>query len=714
LNLRVLTPGLRAQVLLLALILLAIPWVGYRYVLEMERFLREGQESALGATARAVSTALHDRPALFAATGSAPLGSSDSGLYVRALPGPIELDGFDADWPAPTDAADTPIYAGATVSLVPRLGKRDRYLYLLAKVSDEHLIYRANAKARPDRADRIELAVVDPHGNFVRFVIAPLAAGSAQALRVTGDSASWDNPVTEPRVEAFWRETRHGYVAELRMPLTMIGPRLGLLAASVDDPERRETTSMVGPTGTDSPGMLAPVVIPESEIDLALQELGRTTTRIWVVDREHRVLAQTGTLKPSAEPSPAGQPDASMWSRLWFWLEQATLRRIYAQVFRRPSNDFDEGTQDPSALIGAQVDEALAGSSTTRWRATADQRAVVLSAAHPIKVGSIVAGAVVVEETTNAILSVRTRALETLFTTALVVLTLGTLTLFVFATRLSTRIRRLRDQAEEAVDAQGRMRGGIAASAAHDEIGDLSRSLSTMVRRLGEYNDYLESMGGRLAHEIRTPITVVRSSLDNLSMQVLPDDAKRYMDRAREGLARLSRIVASMTEATRLEQTLQHAEQEKFDLVAVVSGCVNGYRLAYSHSEFELNTPGDSVMVSGAPELIAQMLDKLAANAVDFAHAATLIVVSLEVDKARALLSVSNRGPALPAHMQKHLFESMVSIRPGAPGTEPHLGMGLYIVRLIAQFHGGAVRAENCADGSGVVITIELPIMLQR
>ena len=176
-----------------------------------------------------------------------------------------------------------------------------------------------------------------------------------------------------------------------------------------------------------------------------------------------------------------------------------------------------------------------------------------------------------------------------------------------------------------------------------DEIGDLSRSLSTMVRRLSEYNDYLESMGGRLAHEIRTPIAVVRSSLDNLSLQPLPEDAKRYMDRAREGLARLSRIVASMTEATRLEQTLQQADHEKFDLTEVVSGCVSGYRLAYAHCAFELTVPSEPVTISGAPELIAQMLDKLVANAVDFARAGTPVAIRLEVRPVRGLVEREQR-----------------------------------------------------------------------
>ena len=704
-------PGLRTQVLLLALILLVIPWVGYRYVLEMERFLREGQERALIATARAVATALHERAALFETGGAAPFGATDAGLYVRALPGPIHLDGDDSDWPLlSATSADVPLsYSGATVSMTPRLGKRDRYLYLLVKVTDEHLVYRPANDARTDRADRVELGLVNPRGAFQRLVVSASGPGPIQAWRIAGDGASVDVPLLESRVEGFWRETPTGYVVELRMPLTMVGPRLGLLVASVDDATTRDTTSMAGPTGVDKPEMLAQVLIPESEIDLILQGLGRTTSRIWVVDSDHRVLAQSGTLKPQPDP-PAPATDSSLAASLWAKIEQATLRRIYAQVLGHPSEDFDEGPPDASGSLGAEIDDALKGSTVTRWRTTPDQRAVVLSAAHPIFVADRPAGAVVVEETTNAILSVRTRALETLFTTALVVLLLGTIALFIFATRLSTRIRRLRDEAERAVDQQGRVRGLITSSTAGDEIGDVSRSVSTILRRLGEYNAYLENLGGRLAHELRTPIAVVRSSLDNLRLQQLPEEAKVYMERAQEGLVRLSRILTSMTEATRLEQLLQHSERESFDLVAVVAGCVNGYRLAYPTTQFELQVPPGPLTARGAPDLIAQMLDKLVVNAVDFALPDTAVRVELEVEQSTARLRVINDGPLLPDAMQGRLFESMVSIRPHQRGREPHLGIGLYIVRLIVEFHDGAVDAENRADGRGVVFGVALPL----
>jgi two-component system sensor histidine kinase ChvG len=99
------------------------------------------------------------------------------------------------------------------------------------------------------------------------------------------------------------------------------------------------------------------------------------------------------------------------------------------------------------------------------------------------------------------------------------------------------------------------------------------------------------------------------------------------------------------------------------------------------------------------------MLDKLAANAADFSSADEPVRIRLDE---RGTLTVSNSGPLLPAEMAGRLFESMVSFR-SREGREPHLGLGLYIVRLIAEFHGGHARAANREDGSGVVVRVDCP-----
>ena len=124
---------------------------------------------------------------------------------------------------------------------------------------------------------------------------------------------------------------------------------------------------------------------------------------------------------------------------------------------------------------------------------------------------------------------------------------------------------------------------------------------------------------------------------------------------------------------------------------------------------FDASLPGDAIPMLGNPDLIAQMLDKLIANAADFATPGSAIDVSLFTIGRTAVLSLANEGPLLPAGMQERLFDSMVSLR-ATGGGSPHLGLGLYIVRLIAQFHYGVARIDNLGDGSGIVVRIELPV----
>ena len=98
----------------------------------------------------------------------------------------------------------------------------------------------------------------------------------------------------------------------------------------------------------------------------------------------------------------------------------------------------------------------------------------------------------------------------------LAVMLVVALGLFFFASRISSRVRFLRNQAEGIIDEGGRVKNTIVPSRSSDEIGDLSRSFSSIVERLTQYTNYLENMSSRLSHELRTPVTVVRSSIENL------------------------------------------------------------------------------------------------------------------------------------------------------------------------------------------------------
>ncbi len=543
--------SLRLKLALVALTLLALPWVGYRYVQEMERFLLEAQQQALLATARAVATALHERPQL-----------------------------------------------------------------MRLKVAEDDAARRAAEESLQQAAE--------------------LADRSGQPVVV--EEIGRESVMTEQQSVA--------------------------------------------------------------EIDAILRGLERSTGRIWVVNRELKLLALAGSLKPKAKPEGDGGDGAA---RLW--------RDILARIVSRPDADFDEALDEDVLATGREITRALLGAPATRVRNSADGRAVIVSAAHPIWRRDNVVGAVVVEETTHSILSVRSQAMERLLLATIAVFALAAAVLLGFATRLSNRIRRLRDEAESAVDAHGRLKQLTSGSRAGDEIGDLSRSFSAVLAKLAQHHGYLESLAGRLSHELRTPIAVVRSSLENLRLEPDPAQAQVYLGRAEEGLARLSKILTRMSEATRLEQSLRSEARERYDLAAVATECVSGYRLAYPQRSFELQPPDQLLQVDGSPDLLVQLLDKLVANAVDFGRAGTPVRIGLQRAGNDAQLVVANAGPPLPAEVQGRLFEAMISSRPDRGGERndgPHLGLGLYIARLVAEFHGGTIAAASQADGVAVTVTLPL------
>ena len=589
--------GLKAKLFLVTLSLAAIPLVGIGYVREMETLLVAQQEQNLLAAARAIATALNDRPALLRLKPEDPVLKREKEEAIRAMLG---IDAASNAATAATAGAQTAASAGSQIQ-------------------------------------------------------AP-AQTVAQVI-ATEDTAA-PRPVSE-------------------------------------------------------------------EVEPIVASLNRARSRIWVIDKRFQLLALSGTLKnPDARyPETVGaggsmnndarKPLGDNVSDAMTWWEkiESLLRPLYERILTRPTENFDDSLPEDAIVSGSEVSKALAGNGATRWRTTPDNRARILSAAHPVWAGNDVVAVVVVEETGNAIASFTSRALEKLITATLAVFILVAGVVLLFATRLTQRVRRLRDEAESAVDAQGRVRALTAGSTAGDEIGDLSRSFSQLLERLAQYHDYLENLGARITHEFRTPVTVVRSSLDNLAMQPLPPEAREYMQRADEGLKRLNNLITRMGEARRLEQALRDGERSVYDARLVVQGCLEGYRGAYPQQVFEARINDTPAIVDGSPDLLAQALDKLIANAVSFALSNTPIIVSLHAEDGRAVLAVENTGPLLPAGASERLFDSMVSVRAGdAANSEPHLGLGLYVARLAAEFHRGAASARNRDDGSGVVVQLALPL----
>jgi signal transduction histidine kinase len=204
---------------------------------------------------------------------------------------------------------------------------------------------------------------------------------------------------------------------------------------------------------------------------------------------------------------------------------------------------------------------------------------------------------------------------------------------------------------------------------------------------------------------MRTPLTIVTSSLENLEHEALAGESAKYTARAKEGALRLHRILSAMSESSRVEELIENAEPEPFDLRAVLSSTVTAYADAWPERRFSFASAQASAPMQGSPELIIQMLDKLVENAVGFSGKGDEIVIRLTQESGKLLLSVTNPGPPLPGRMRLQLFDSMVSVRGNESGE--HLGLGLFIARLIAVGHGGTIKAFDIEGG--VTFEVHLP-----
>jgi two-component system sensor histidine kinase ChvG len=679
--------SIRLQLLLVALTTLVLPWAGCQYARELESALRDSQEKSLLASAATIANALSAQPQrVFHELSDAQAFSASAGdLYVYPLLTQPLLDGYRDDWGIAADPTPLPTATGYRSRI--QAGSTERYLYIYAEVDDAHFDAQPN-NARPDqsRFDRVELTLQGADGARSSYFFATSAPGliAAQSV-VKGDDGAL-RIAAEPRIQAFWLQTSVGYHLEARIPLSFVGPHLWTEA--IDG--RGERRSGIGPAANPEGGRL---FFTTAGLDALLSTFVRDGTRVTVIDTNALKLGSAGGL--TATPLGETEDKGSTWYRFFLGIDTSAMPQVV------PAADH---------LSGDSVRAALLGRARAQWVLEQTARELLLMAAAPIVIDGQTRGAIVLEQAADQLLALRDRALTRLFNLTLIATFLSVIIMLAFATWLSVRIGRLRSAAESAVGSDGKIQLHMPESASGDEIGALARGFERLLSRLNEHTQYLRTLGGKLSHELRTPLTIVRSSLDNLESEGLRDDQALYITRAREGTVRLQSILSALGAAARVEESIKQSERVNFDMRDLLSSAAAAYRDGFAGVRIGLELPPDACFARGAPDLIVQLLDKLIENAVDFCPRGGAISVRLVRSQADYLLEVGNDGPLIPAALMGHLFESMFEQRHGRD-DKPHFGLGLYIVRLIAEFHGGTAAAANRADGGGVIFTVTLPLI---
>lgn len=679
--------SIRLQLLIVALSTLVLPWAGCQYARELETALRDSQEKALLASAGTIANALSAQPQrVFHDPDETPQFAAALGdLYVHPLRSQPLLDGYRDDWGVA--AAPEPLPAAGDYGARIQAGATDRYLYLYIEVDDSRFDPEpSDVHPEQDRFDRINLTLQRPDGTRDFYFFATSAPGLIGVQRIVNGGDGRDHAVEEPRIQAYWLQSSAGYHLEARIPLSFVGWRLWVEALAGHGSGRAGVTEDRAPEG----GRL---FFTAAGLDELLATFIRSGTRATVIDANALKLGVAGTLSTRA----AG--DTEEREESW-----------YRRLLNVDTSAYPSLPAASDRLAGASVSAALAGKPYAQWVRGENSRELLLTAAAPIFVEGKTRGAVYLEQAGDQLLGLRDRAVARLLNLTFLATAAAVAVMFGFASWISLRIGRLRDAADSAVGSDGKIRLDMPESSGADEIGDLSRGFERLLARLNEHTQYLRTLGGKLSHELRTPLTIVRSSLDNLESEGLRDDQRHYVTRAREGTQRLQSILSALGAAARVEESIKQAERVNFDLRELLSSTLAAYRDGFPQARFALETPADPCFFHGAPELLVQLLDKLIENAVDFCPAAGLITVRLARTQGNYLLQVQNDGPPIPPALHGRLFESLFEQRPGRD-DKPHFGLGLYIVRLVAEFHGGSAVAANRADGGGAIFSVTLPLI---
>lgn len=660
--------SLRKQLLLLALVTLVLPLAGWQFVRGLEGHLRDGQAAALTDSAEVLARVI--------AAGKPLLPRPGPLFFIADSRAPFRLDGKADDWASMRGQQQCFGAAGAATRLCLSLARYGGALHLLADVDDATPVRPPRDSAQ--RGDVLRLLTDD---------------GGVRAYHFTsldgrlGMVAEDEQPL--PAIRGEWAERDGGYRVELRFPPDWRPRRLGVEVLDRSAPDALPVRVGSEPDRLDG---LWPLAQRDDDLGRRISRLVPPGLHARLLSMDGWVLADAGAL---AQVRGGPLPE---WRR---WLYDL----LVGESPETPP------TAMPDRLLTDEVTLVANGEPMASASHAEPGLQLRLSAVVPLRVNEQPVALLAVERRSEAA-NLAQRALSGLLgLTLLAMLAVGGV-LLAYASWLALRLRRLGRAVDAAMVGDGQRRARFVESASGDEIGDLSRRFGRLLDEVDGYTDYLRSLAGKLSHELHTPLAVVRSSLENLEAQSLPAEAETYVDRARDGASRLAAIVRAMSEATRVERAIAGAEAETFDLRELVGGCAEGYRPLLGDRRLELLLPPGPLLFTGAPELLAQALDKLVDNARDFCPDGGWIAIALgPAERGTGIeIAIANQGPTLNPEISQRLFDSLVSHRerPRHGAEAPHLGLGLYIVRLVAELHDGDVVARNLPNGDGVEFRLRL------
>jgi two-component system sensor histidine kinase ChvG len=360
----------------------------------------------------------------------------------------------------------------------------------------------------------------------------------------------------------------------------------------------------------------------------------------------------------------------------------------------------------------AEASSALTGEGMAVVRSL-PRGGMILNVAVPVQRYKQVLGVLMLsrgsQDIDEAVLQVRVDILE-VFAVALAVTV--ALSMYLAGT-IARPIRRLADAAERVRHGLGRRHFIPDFAGRGDEIGDLALSLKDMTEALWRRMDAIEAFAADVAHEIKNPLTSLRSAVETAARVKDADQQQQLMTIIQEDVLRLDRLISDISDASRLDAELSRAEQAPVDIGAMLATLVEISQDSAAEGVLTLQC-GDGLVVNGMDSRLAQVFRNLIANAFSFSPAGGGVAITASGDPDSVFVTIDDEGPGIPEGKEEAIFERFYSERPEGEKFGTHSGLGLSISKQIIEAHGGTVIAETRHDGDGRATGARFSVRLPR
>jgi two-component system sensor histidine kinase ChvG len=427
--------------------------------------------------------------------------------------------------------------------------------------------------------------------------------------------------------------------------------------------------------------------------------------RVRLIDARGDVVADSRDIVRPAPQKPPRTDRRNVLYRVGAWIVGPIQRLVRAPEEPLEVDFYENATR----LAGPEIASVLRGRDAFEKKITAsEQRSVTLYRMTPVVVGGWTVGAIVSSKSTYTILQdlyvVRLRVMR-IFIASIAV---GILVSIFFTTTIVGPLRQLRVDARSVLDRRGRLGARpFKGSNRLDEIGELSRALERIMRRLDAHVAFVEAFAGDVVHELKNPLASIRNANEMIADVSDPADRRRFVYVIEQEVARMERLLSGVREISTIDSRLVREQPMPVDLGALLMQIVEGFRAREgSRVRFDLQLADGSLLVEASEDRLMQVFENLLDNALSFSPPGGTIAVDVSRDGNSIITRVTDMGPGIPEANLARIFDRFFTQRPD-PSRVGHTGLGLAIVKAIVEAYGGSVAAAN--GERGAVFTIRLP-----